>query len=406
MTMFKRLPRNVWLLGLISLLNDSASEWVYPLLPLYLSSVMIASPRAIGMMEGIAEALAAMLKLFSGVISDRFNTRKWPMLLGYSIPAVVRPAFAFISSMGGALVLRIVDRLGKAFRSAPRDALLAQSVAPEQRALAFGLHRSMDHLGAVIGPLIAFLLISLSVPLRDALLYSVVPGVLCVLLCCVVKEVDAPLSRKHHARDWRFGTLPAPFRRYLLALALFSLGNSSNMFLLLRAQDSGLSTSSVLLCWALLNFIATVATTPLTMLSTRLGRIRLLSVGWAAYVLIYLVFAFAPNNIAVLIAAFAAMGLFMAATDGVEKTLVSELLPAEQAGSAFGWYYLASGLPLLPASIIFGELSVRMSMTWGFAFSSVCVLLAVVVLLSVRLQKTDTTTLQAEHPSLPHKSSH
>jgi MFS family permease len=338
----------------------------------------------IGLMEGIAEALAAMLKLFSGVISDRFNARKWPMLLGYSIPALVRPAFAFASTMGGALSLRILDRLGKAFRSAPRDALLAQSVAPEQRALAFGLHRSMDHLGAVIGPLLAFLLISLAIPVRDALLYSIVPGLLCVLLCLVVKDTDAPVRRKAHQRDWRWSNLPAPFRRYLIALALFSLGNSSNMFLLLRAQESGLSTANVLLCWALLNFIATVATTPLTLMSSRVGRIRLLAWGWAAYLLIYLVFAFASTHLFVLIAAFAAMGLFIAATDGVEKTLVSELLPPERAGSAFGWYYLASGLPLLPASIVFGELSVRLSMTWGFVFSSACVLLAVLALLTVR----------------------
>ncbi len=377
---YRNLPRNIWLLGAISLLNDSASELVYPLLPLYLSTVLLASPRALGLMEGIAEALAALMKLASGVLSDRFASRKWPMLLGYSVPAVVRPAFAFASSAFGVLLLRVADRLGKALRSAPRDALLANSVSAEQRGLAFGVHRAMDHLGAVIGPILAWLLIASGASIEQALLGAIVPGIACVLLASQVTEIEAPVTNKKPSFDWRWQGLPKVFRRYLIALTFFSLGNSSNMFLLLQAKQVGISTADILLCWALMNLIATLLTPSLTQWSDRIGRLPLLRGGWAFYVLIYLLFAGMTGSLALLLFGFAAMGLFMAATEGVEKALVADLLDKRQAGSAFGWFYLASGLPLLPASYFFGELMTQVSAGSAFIFSACCVAIGIALL--------------------------
>jgi MFS family permease len=380
----RQLPKTVWLLGAISLLNDSASELVYPLLPLYLSSVLLAGPRFLGLMEGVAESLTAILKLAAGALSDRFASRKLPAVLGYAIAAIARPLYALVSTAFGVFGLRVLDRLGKALRSAPRDALLSASVPASQRGLAFGLHRSMDHAGAVIGPLLAYGLISSGTDLKQVLLWAFVPGVLCVALAMQIKEPVFPASppgaaARNHT-NWRWRYLPAPFRRYLLALALFSLGNSSNMFLLLRAQELNFSVSQSLLCWAAMAAVATLLTTPFGALSDRIGRKPLLVAGWLSYALLYLSFAHAPSTIAPLLMMFCGMGLVSAATEGVEKALVADVLTPAEKGSAFGWFYLASGLPLLPASWLFGELWERVSPTAAFSASAACVVAAALLM--------------------------
>ena len=321
----RSLPKTVWVLGAISLLNDSASELVYPLLPLYLSSVMLAGPRFLGLMEGVAESMTAILKLVSGALSDLFATRKLPAVLGYAFAALARPMYALVSTALGVFALRIMDRLGKALRSAPRDALLSESVPASQRGLAFGLHRSMDHAGAVIGPLLAYALIAGGANIQQVLMWALVPGALCVILAAQLKE-NAPASAKPDAkatpRNWQWHTLPSPFKRYLTALAIFSLGNSSNMFLLLRARDLGLSMSESLLCWALMAAVATVLTTPLASWSDRIGRKPLLVAGWISYAALYLAFALVPSSITALVLMFGGIGLVSAATEGVEKWLV------------------------------------------------------------------------------------
>ena len=234
MRSLRALPSTVWLLGGISLLNDAASELVYPLIPLYLATVLAAGPRALGLIEGAAEATAALLKLVSGVWYDRVRRAKGFVVVGYGLAAFARPAIAFVTPWPALLLLRVLDRLGKGLRSSPRDALLAHAVPAAQRGLAFGLHRAFDNAGAVVGPLLAAALLALHVPIRDILLWAALPGALCVALALTLREPDQLEAPQERRPEWTFGTLPGAFRRMLVALSLFTLGQASNAFILLR----------------------------------------------------------------------------------------------------------------------------------------------------------------------------
>lgn len=376
------LPRTVWLIGLISLLNDSATEMIYPLVPLYLASVLMAGPRALGLIEGIAEATASLLKLFSGVIVDRTQRAKPWVVMGYGLAGFARPLIAFTTSWFGVAVLRIADRVGKGLRSSPRDALLAASVAPGVRGLAFGLHRAMDNAGAVVGPLLAALLLGLGWTLREVILFAFVPAVACLILALLLREPPPDEARlKPPAFSWRLAGLPPAFKRYLVVLGLFTLGNSSNMFLLLRARELGLPEAQVPLAWAAVSFIAMLFSTPLSALSDRLGRVRLIVVGWGAYGSFYLGLGLLPPGTPLaLFGLFAFYGVFMAATEGVEKALVADLAPPQMRGTAFGWFNLTSGLMLLPASLLFGEVYQRVGALAAFGFSAACALTAALLL--------------------------
>lgn len=375
------LPRTVWLLGLISLLNDSASELLYPLIPLYLSSVLLAGPRALGLIEGIAEATASLLKLFSGVMVDRTQRSKPWVVAGYGLAGLGRPLIAFVSQWPGLLALRFADRVGKGLRSSPRDALLAASVPAERRGLAFGLHRAMDNAGAVVGPLLAAALLAAGLPLRQIFLWAAVPGALCLALALALREPALAAEKRPAAPfDWRLGNLPPVLRRYLVVVALFTLGNSSNMFLLLRARELGVAEAQVPLLWAAVSAVAMIASTPLSALSDRVGRVRLLVAGYLAYGIFYLALGQLRSDGPWLILLFAGYGLFLAATEGVEKALVADLAPAERRGAAFGWFNLTAGICLLPASLIFGALYQGVSPGVAFAFSGTCALTAALLL--------------------------
>lgn len=339
------LPRTVWLLGLISLVNDSASDMIYPLVPLYLSAVLLAGPKALGLIEGIAEALGSVLKLIAGVLADRFRSMRWWVVGGYALSGLMRPLIALTTSWVGVLACRFADRIGKGLRAAPRDALLTLSVAPQQRGLAFGLHRSMDNLGAVIGPLLAALLLALGLPLREVFFWSLLPALLVIVLTLLVREPERAELKPKPFR-WDLSDQPRALRRYLVALGLFTLGNSSNMFLLLRAKELGLGDAQIPLIWALVCGVAAVFGTPLSAWSDRLDRRRLIVVGWSLYAGFYLIFGLLPAQPWLLWPLFAAYGLFLAATEGAEKALVADLVPPEQAGTAFGWYNLVSGVLL------------------------------------------------------------
>lgn len=378
----RALPRTVWLIGLISLVNDSASEMIYPLVPLYLTSVLMAGPRALGIIEGITEATASLLKLFSGVIIDRTRRAKPWVVAGYALAGFARPLIALAISWPMVLVLRFADRVGKGLRTSPRDALLAASVDSGTRGLAFGLHRAMDNAGAVAGPLLAALLLGLGWSLKEVILFAVVPAVLCLTLALMLKEPEyAGPHQPKPAFSWRLHGLPPAFKRYLAVLALFTLGNSSNMFLLLRARELGLPEAQVPLAWAVVSCIAMLFSTPLSALSDRIGRLRLIFVGWAAYGLFYLGLGFAPPDTPwLLFVLFAGYGVFMAATEGVEKALVADLAPKNRLGTAFGWFNLTAGFMLLPASLIFGELYQTAGALAAFGFSAACALTAAVLL--------------------------
>jgi MFS family permease len=388
LTSLRRLPPNVWLIGAISLLNDTASDMLYPLIPLYLSSVLMAGPKALGLIEGLAEATSSLLKLVSGVLVDRTSRAQPWIVWGYGLAGFSRPLLLLASSWVGVLVIRMIDRVGKGLRSSPRDALLAASVLPANRGLAFGLHRAMDNAGAVFGPILATVLLGNGFKIPDLFVFSIVPAVLCIGMSLLLREPKDTLNMvKGSGFSWNFQKLPVNFQHYLLAVVVFSLGNSSNMFLLLRAQELGLPESQVPLAWAVISAIAMLFSTPLAALSDRFGRIRSIAAGWCAYGLFYLGLGFLSfGNSTALFGLFAFYGLFLAATEGVEKALVADLAPANLLGTAYGWFNLASGLMLLPASIIFGWLYENTGATAAFGFSSCCSLIATVLLARVKLK--------------------
>lgn len=374
------LPRAIWLLGLVSLFNDSASELLYPLVPLYLASVLMAGPRALGIIEGVAEATSSLLKLFSGVLTDRTRTAKPWVVGGYALAALSRPLMALAASWPAVAALRFADRVGKGLRSSPRDALLAQAAPPEQRGLAFGLHRAMDNAGAVIGPLLAAVLLAAQVPLSSIFLWAAIPGAIAVTLALMVKEPPHEAMPNKPAFSWTMQGFPPQFKRYLVTLALFTLGNSSNMFLLLRAREMGLPEMQIPLLWALVSGVAMLFSTPLSALSDRLGRTRLIVGGWAIYGLFYLLLGLNGGHLWLLWPLFAFYGLFMAATEGAEKALVADIAPKALLGTAYGWFNLTAGMMLFPASLVFGWLWQSLSPEIAFGFSAGCALLASLLL--------------------------
>ena len=373
------LPRGVWLIGLISLVNDSASEMMYPLIPLYLSGVLMAGPRLLGLIEGVAEAAASLLKLWAGVMVDRSGRSKPWIVGGYGIAGLARPAIAFVGSWPMLLLLRVADRIGKAVRAAPRDALLAASIAPGQRGLAFGLHRAMDNSGAVIGPLLAWALLAHGVPLEQVFLWALVPGLACLLLTSALRDAPPPVHPPARF-EWTLAGLPVPLRRYLAVVALFTLGNSSNMFLFLRAKELGVTEAQVPLLWAAVSAVAALFSVPLAALSDRVGRVRLLVAGYLAYAVFYLGMAYFAAPGWKLYLLFGLYGVFMAATEGVERALLADLAPPHQRGTAFGWLNLTMGALLLPASLLFGWLWETVSARLAFGFSAGCAVAAAALL--------------------------
>ena len=380
--MFKTLfslPRTVWLIGLISFVNDAASEMLYPLMPLYLASVLMAGPKALGLIEGIAEASSSIFKLVSGVIVDRTKRTKPWIVIGYFLAGFGRPLVAIASSWTWVLCIRFADRLGKGLRTSPRDALLADSVPSNQRGLTFGLHRSMDNAGAVFGPLIAAFLLSIHIPLRDIFLWAVVPGAITVGLALCLRE--PPRERVLvQPFSWSLEGLPPQFKRYILVAGIFALANSSDMFLLLRARELGVPQEQIPLLWAAISLITTVFGTPLSALSDRFSRKNFILIAWCAFAFFYIAMSFSGISLWMLCGLFGIYGLFKAATEGVEKALVADLAPKGMAGTAFGWFNLISGLMLLPASLIFGWLYESFNPSYAFLFSGSCAGLAFLLL--------------------------
>jgi MFS family permease len=375
----RALPSTVWVLGIISLLNDAASELVYPLLPLYLATVLGAGPRALGIIEGAAEATSALLKLVSGVWYDRVRRARLFMVFGYGFAAVSRPLIALVASWPMLLALRVLDRFGKGLRSSPRDALLARSVPAARRGVAFGLHRAFDNAGAVIGPLLAAGLLALHVPLRDILLWAAVPGALCVALALSLKEPDDRADAAPVKPDWTWRGLPPAFRRMLVAIAVFTLGQASNTFVILRAHDLGMPVAQTALLWAAVAGTSTLLAVPLSAHSDRVGRVPLLTIGWTLHAVLFVVLGW-TSDVALMWPAAILLGVYMAATEGSERALIADLVPQPRLGTAYGWYYLAKGLLLLPASAVFGWLWATSGATAAFMVASSCVALATLVL--------------------------
>ncbi len=376
------LPRTVWLIGFISLVNDSASEMLYPLMPLYLASVLMAGPKALGIIEGIAEATSSIFKLVSGVIVDRTKQSKPWIILGYSLAGLGRPLIALANSWLWVLAIRFTDRIGKGLRSSPRDALLADSVSHDQRGLTFGFHRSMDNAGAVIGPLLAALFLSLGIPLQDIFLWAVVPGIVTVCLALLIKEPPMDEASQTAKFSWSLQGIPDQFKRYLVVAGIFALGNSSDMFLLLRAKEIGVPQEQIPLLWAGISLITTIFATPLSAWSDTWGRKRFILVAWVAFTFFYIAMGLPHISMYQVFGLFAIYGLFKAATEGVEKALVADMAPKGLTGTCFGWFNLVTGLMLLPASFIFGWLYESVGPFYAFLFSGSCAFVAFFLMLT------------------------
>lgn len=378
----RRIPANVRAVSVVSLVNDLASELAYPVVPLFLTTTLGAPVAVLGLIEGIAEGAAVALGAASGWISDRAGGRRVPWIAaGYTVTAVSRAAVAAATQWGLVLVGRVADRTGKAVRTAPRDALIRDSSKPELVGASFGFHRALDTLGASIGPLVAVVLLAAGMSLRDVLWISVVPGLLAVLLVRRVHEAPARPDGFHPTPHLRAG-----YWWVVAAAVVFSLGNSSNAFILLRAGDLGLSATLVILAYALYNAVYAVFAWPLGSLSDRIPRGAVLGAGIVVYVLVYVGFAVAPDSEAVW-PLFALYGLYVAATDGVLKAWVADHVEGPMAGTAYGIYAGLVGAALLAASVVGGILWTTVSPEatfWAGAALALASLPLVVVAARVR----------------------
>lgn len=380
------LPRNVVALGLVSLFQDISSEMIYPLLPIFLANVLGADKAVIGLIEGIAESTASLLKVFSGWLSDRSGRRKAWTVGGYSLSALVKPAVSLAAAWPFVLAVRFLDRVGKGVRTAPRDALLAASTPAESRGRSFGLHRAMDTAGAVAGPLLAFALLPVfSGNYRPVFALTLMPGLISVsLLLFLVRErrVEAP-PEERQGLQISLAPFDRQFRLFLLAVVVFTLGNSSDAFLLLRADAMGISSAQIPLLWLVFNVVYALASTPAGALSDRVGRRAVIIGGYAVFALVYLGFASAATAWHIWLL-FAAYGLYYGLTEGVQRAYAADLVPAHLRGTAFGVYHTLTGLALFPASVVAGWLwqnvSVPAPFFYGAAMSGLAVAIFVVTL--------------------------
>lgn len=367
--MFKGITGNVMILGLVSFFTDVSSEMIYPLLPLFLTGVLGAGPAFLGLIEGVAESTSSLLKLFSGIVSDRVRRRKNLVLLGYSISALMRPLIGFAGSALTVLLIRTGDRVGKGIRTSPRDALIADSVDASVRGKAYGFHRSMDHAGALVGPLIATLLLSYFVTdLRTVFWLAAVPGLIAVLL--IIWKVSETERTTLVKAPVRLSLLPAgPLRRYLLILFLFTLGNSSDAFLLLKAGTLGVPIYRIPLLWTFFHLFKMLSTMPFGALSDRIGRRGVIVAGWCVYSLSYIGYGFAASEWQIWLL-FAFYGLFFGLTEGVEKAYLADMADPALRGAAFGWYNFAIGAGAFPASLLFGMIWQRFGGVAPFVFGA------------------------------------
>lgn len=368
------LPRNVKVLAAVSFLTDVASEMVYPLLPLFLSTVLGVSAAGLGVIEGFAESVSSLLRLPAGWWSDRTKRRKPLVVIGYTIAALARPLIGFAQGAGQILAIRVTDRFGKGLRTAPRDALIADSVPASQRGYAYGVHRGADNLGAVFGPLIAWAALTYGwAELRTLFYWTALPGLLSVLLVVLfvreagaganaaklVSTVTAKLQTDVNGLPEAISArrddapLGSAFWRMLAVVFLFSLSLSADAFLLLRASQLGVPVSLIPILWAALHVVKSSSSVLSGVLSDRFGRRPLILGGWGVYAFVYLGFAVATDAWQVW-ALFIVYGLHFGMSEGAEKALVADLAPATRRGAAFGWFNAAVGVAALPASIVFG----------------------------------------------------
>jgi len=384
-----RLNRGVLLLGWVSFLSDVASDMIYPLLPDFLTRTLHAGPAALGIIEGVAEATASVLKAVSGWWSDKVRRRKPIVVGGYALAAAVRPLVGLASSWGQVLAIRFADRVGKGIRTSPRDALIAEMVPPEKRGQAFGLQRAMDNAGALFGPLLAALLVKFVFDdVRSVFLLAAIPGLLAVaLLVFGVRENPRPRPAESAPVSFR-GALPPRFWAAIGIFVLFTLASSTDAFLLLKASDSGIPVWQLPLLWAFFNGVKAAGGVPGGALADRLGRVWTIAAGWAVYALAYVGFAYAGTAPQIW-GLFAFYAVFYALTEGAQRALVADLVSGDARGRAFGVFHASVGLAALPASILFGIWWKLWGPRAAFLIGAAIAVVATGALLAFRLRAGD-----------------
>jgi MFS family permease len=370
------LPRTVVVLGFVSLLNDSASEMITPLLPIFLTATLGGGPAIVGLVEGIAEATASVLKFVAGRLVDRGVGAKRLVVGGYAASNVARPLIGLALGWPVVVVLRFLDRVGKGVRTAPRDALIAGAADPSIRGRAFGFHRSMDHAGAVIGPLLAYMLLGFGVPLGHVFLWSVVPGGLVLLLLVFGLRADAPTAPVAARPPLSWSRLDRRLQALLIAAAVLALAAVPEVFVVLWARQSGLAVMWVPLIWAAASLTKMLLSYPAGIASDRLGRLPLLLLGWTLRVLTLAALAFVPATGATVWGLFLAYSATLAVTEPSERSLIGDAAPPEVRGTAFGLYHLASGLLVLPGAVLFGEIWQRLGSPVAFGAAAAITALA------------------------------
>ncbi len=371
----RKVPRNIWALSLTSFFRDVASEMLVHLLPLFLANVLGIRTAVIGLIEGVAETTASLMKIYSGWLSDRLGRRKELTVAGYGLAALATPLLLIARSWPAVLLYRFIDRMGKGIRTAPRDALIADSITPEHRGVAFGLHRAADTGGAFVGLLLAMWLVWRSQlgqlqltaeTFHTIVWWALLPATLAVFVVALgVKEVVKPHPKDANPPHFTLSGLGQPFQRFLLVMILFTLGNSTDAFLVLRAQSSGASVVMVLAMIAGFNLVYTLLATPAGALSDQIDRRKVVIGGWLLYALVYLGFAFAGQTWQFWLL-YGLYGVYYALTEGVAKALVADFVPADRRGTAYGVYNAAVGLTVLPASVIAGVLWQGLGAWMGF----------------------------------------
>jgi MFS family permease len=373
MTVRQKLPRTVVVLGLVSFFNDLASDMVIPLIPILLVTQLGAGPIALGLIEGVADAIAAFLKLWSGRHSDLLGGRRKTLTaIGYTLSNIARPLLAMTATWAQLLVLRSIDRVGKGIRSAPRDALVMDVTPPAMLGAAFGLHRALDNAGAVGGALTAAAILAFwQVSLQKVVLWSCVPGIIGVLLVLLaIEEARRPLHLANNTLPkLAWNALTAPLKRYLLLIGLFTFARASETFIVLKGREIGLSVVHLLVLWSALNLAKALTASWGGRLADRVEKTLVLKISWSAFALCLLGFGFAANALWLWIATLV-YGAIAGMSEGGERALIGAFAAVNERGTAFGWYNMMLGLAAIPAGLAFGALWQFGHAGWAFGFAA------------------------------------
>ncbi len=368
----RRMPASIYVIGLVSLLNDVATEMVVPIIPILLVTVLASGPVVLGLVEGLANAVACIVQIYAGRYSDARGGQRKPLAVsGYLVSNLMRPLLGFALVWWHVMVIRALDRLGKGLRNAPRDALIVDLAPPSMRARAFGIHRAFDNLGAVGGALLGALIITyFSSDLKDVLLISAIPGLLCVALFAFgVREARAPTPHTPFVFTLKWADVPHHVRGYLLTVMLFTFARTAELFIVLRAHELGASTVHCLLLWAALNFVKIFANYASGVWADRKGRFSLLMVGWLLHSVAMLGFVFVSNLSALWVAALF-FGFAMSVSEGVERAVIGDLADESKRGTLFGWYYALVGIASIPAGLLLGVIWQQFGAQAAYAFAA------------------------------------